>query len=182
MVSKRPDIEPIIPMGLLIQRLGCKIDWGEGGVFLHHPKRGTLPIQLNGGCPQLSRPLTLDLIEELEKTVVLGKIEERSFKEEVEWMRKLVEVHPVLRKLPEHIKTKLAVQPGSWSELPANRRTRKRLQRDGFIAICLPEKTQASHWLERGINKVGIAIHSWRLTSKEAQTTTFCKMWGRTRL
>ena len=154
MVSKRPDIEPIIPMGLLIQRLGCKIDWGEGGVFLHHPKRGTLPIQINGGCPQLSRPLTLDLIEELEKTVVLGRLEERSFKEEVEWMRKLVEVHPVLRKLPEHIKTKLAVQPGSWSELPANRRTRKRLQRDGFIAHLFAGEdagfTLARAWHQQG--------------------------------
>lgn len=59
---------------------------------------------------------------------------DRRFKEEVEWMEKLVEVHPILRKLPQRIKSKLAVQPGSWSELPANRRTRKRLQRDGFIA------------------------------------------------
>ena len=134
MVSKRANIEPILPMGLLIQRLGCKVDWGEEGVYLHHPKRGTLPIKLSSGCPQLARSLTLDLIEELEKTAVLGKIEERSFKEEVEWMRQLIETHPVLRQLPQHIKSRLAVQPGPWSDLPANRRTRKRFQRDGFIA------------------------------------------------
>ena len=134
MVSKRADIEPILPMGLLIQRLGCKVDWGEEGVYLHHPKRGTLPIKLSSGCPQLARSLTLDLIEELEKTAVLGKIEERSFKEEVEWMRQLIETHPVLRQLLQHIKSRLAVQPGPWSDLSANRRTRKRFQRDGFIA------------------------------------------------
>ena len=156
MVSKRPDIEPIIPIGLLIQRLGCKIDWGEGGVFLQHPKRGTLPIQLSKGCPQLSRPLTLDLIEELENAVVLGKLEERSFKEEVEWMQKLVEVHPVLRQLPQHITTKLAVQPGSWSDFPANRRTRKRMQRDGFIAHLFAGEdtgfTLARAWHQQGGN------------------------------
>ena len=27
MVSKRPDIEPILRMGLLVQRLGCKMEW-----------------------------------------------------------------------------------------------------------------------------------------------------------
>ena len=156
MVSKRPDIEPIIPIGLLIQRLGCKINWGEGGVFLQHPKRGTLPIQLSKGFPQLSRPLTLDLIEELENAVVLGKLEERSFKEEVEWTQMLVEDHPVLRQLPQHIKTKLAVQPGSWSDLPANRRTRKRMQRDGFIAHLFAGEdtgfTLARAWHQQGGN------------------------------
>ena len=69
-------------------------------------------------------------------------------------MRKLVEVHPVLRKLPEHIKAKLAVQPGSWSELPANRRTRKRLQRDGFIAHLFAGEdagfTLARAWHQQG--------------------------------
>ena len=71
-------------------------------------------------------------------------------------MQKLVEVHPVLRQLPQHIKTKLAVQPGSWSDLPANRRTRKRMQRDGFIAHLFAGEdtgfTLARVWHQQGGN------------------------------
>ena len=32
MVSERSDVEPILPMGLLIEKLGCKIEWDNGGV------------------------------------------------------------------------------------------------------------------------------------------------------
>ena len=84
-MSERPDVEPILPMSLLIEKLCCKIDWDNGEVCLRHPQRGTLPIQVSGGCPQLSRSLTLELIEELENTAVLGKIEDRKFREEFEW-------------------------------------------------------------------------------------------------
>ena len=83
------------------------------------------------------RSTTLELIEELEQTAILGKVEERTLKEEVEWMKKLVETHPVLRRLPQHIKSRLAVEPTSWSTLPANRRTRKRMQRNGFMVHML---------------------------------------------
>ena len=96
MVPERADAEPILPMGLLIEKLGCKIEWNSEGVCLRHPQRGILPIQVSGGCPQMARSTTLELIEELEQTATLGKVEERTFKEEVEWMKKLVETHPVL--------------------------------------------------------------------------------------
>ena len=120
MVPERADAEPILPMGLLIEKLGCKIEWNSEGVCLRHPQRGILPIQVSGGCPQMARSTTLELIEELEQTATLGKVEERTFKEEVEWMKKLVETHPVLRRLPQDIKSRLADEPASWSTLPVN--------------------------------------------------------------
>ena len=49
-------------------------------------------------------------------------------------MLNLVETHPVLRKLPPEIKKSLVVEIGDWSDLPVNRRQRKLLKRDGFIA------------------------------------------------
>eukprot|EP00435_Cladocopium_sp_Y103_P026293 s3759_g6.t1 len=154
MVSKRADIEPILPMGLLIEKLGCKMVWGDDGALLQHPQRGSLPIKVNGGCPQISRSLALELIEELENVVVLGKIQERTFKEEYEWMKQLVETHPILRQLPHHIKSKLAVEPGLWSNLPANRRTRKRFQRDGLMVHLYsgPDQgyTLGRAWRQRG--------------------------------
>ena len=110
-------------------------------------------------CRQLSRTLALDLIEELEKTVVVGKLEERSFKEDVEWMEKLIEVHPVLRKLPQHVKSNRVVSPGQWSDLPDFN------VRASWLT-CLQVRTMASHLLERGINKEEMAMPYWRLTSQ----------------
>ena len=40
MVSECADVEPILPMGLLIEKLGCKIEWNSEGVCLRHPHRG----------------------------------------------------------------------------------------------------------------------------------------------
>ena len=40
MVSESVDVEPILPMGLLIEKLGCKIEWNSEGVCLRHPHRG----------------------------------------------------------------------------------------------------------------------------------------------
>ena len=163
MVPERADAEPILPMGLLIEKLGCKIEWNSEGVCLRHPQRGILPIQVSGGCPQMARSTTLELIEELEQTATLGKVEERTFKEEVEWMKKLVETHPVLRRLPQDIKSRLADEPTSWSTLPVNRRTRKRMQ-ERTLVLLLPV---------HGINKEVKHPLCWRLTSKEVHIMTF---------
>ena len=69
-------------------------------------------------------------------------------------MEKLVETHPVLRRLPQHIRSKLAVEPTSWSSLPANRRTRKRMQRDGFMVHLFAGEdsgfTLARAWQQQG--------------------------------
>ena len=163
MVPERADAEPILPMGLLIEKLGCKIEWNSEGVCLRHPQRGILPIQVSGGCPQMARSTTLELIEELEQTATLGKVEERTFKEEVEWMKKLVETHPVLRRLPQDIKSRLADEPTSWSTLPVNRRTRKRMQ-ERTLVLLMPV---------HGINKEVKPPLCWRLTSKEVHIMTF---------
>jgi hypothetical protein len=126
------------------------------------------------------RSKTLELIEEVEQTAILGKGEERTFKEEVEWMKKLVETHPVLRRLPQHIKSRLAVEPTSWSTLPANRRTRKRMQRNGFMAHMFAGEhsgfTLACAWHQQG-GEAKLPPF-WSSTSKEAHIMTFQQMWG----
>ena len=77
-------------------------------------------------------------------------------------MEKLIEVHPVLRKLPQHIKPKLVVSPESDFNVMASWLT---------CLPCLQVRPRASHLLERGINKEEMAMRFWRLTSKEAHTT-----------
>ncbi|CAL1136331.1 unnamed protein product [Cladocopium goreaui] len=134
MVSERKDVEPIIPMGMLVQKLGCRVDWNQGTLQIHHPDRELLPVQPQEGCPQIPRALALELIDELETKALQSKSEEKKFEKEKIWMQALVEAHPVLRQLPAEIKKRLVVDVGSWRDLPVNRRQRRRLQRDGFIA------------------------------------------------
>ena len=74
--------------------------------------------------------MTLELIEELEAMGLQFKAKTLKFEEEKKWMLELVEGHPVLRKLPTEIKNSLVVDVGDWKNLPVNRRSRKRLQRD----------------------------------------------------
>ena len=134
MVSNRNDIEPIIPMGHLVKKLGCDVVWKGDSIEIHHPVRGLLPVRNHHGCPQLPRALALELIDELETLGLHFKTKGMKFEDEKSWMSALVESHPVLRRLPEEIKRRLVVDVGDWKDLPVNRRQRKRLQKDGFIA------------------------------------------------
>lgn len=55
------------------------------------------------------------------------------------WLQGLVDSHPVLRKLPLHVKQRLVVEPGGWKGLPATGRTRKKMKKDGLIAYVYSE-------------------------------------------
>ena len=48
------------------------------------------------------------------------------------WMQEVLEDHPALSILPEHVKGGLVVPLGNLKDLPANRHQRKRLQREGY--------------------------------------------------
>ncbi|CAK9077059.1 unnamed protein product [Durusdinium trenchii] len=134
MVSVDADIEPIIPMGLLTEKLGCSVIWSRSQLRVVHPLRGELPVEDQDGCPQLPRQVALDLIEELEKVKKGMKLkEENDFEWEIKWMEDYVNAHPVLSRLPKEVKESLVVKPGEWSDLPANRRKRKAMKRDGYV-------------------------------------------------
>ena len=133
MVTRNQSTEPIVPMGQLTDLLGCEVWWKGGEVQVQHPKRGRLPVMNVSGCPQVPRQLALDLINEIEEVNQGVKRKEGIDEEELKWMKKLLEVHPVLKTLPEWIKEKLIITPGRWNQLPANRRWRKRMKRDGII-------------------------------------------------
>ena len=55
------------------------------------------------------------------------------FEKEAGWIEQLLDSHPVLRRLPEAIRRRLLVSPGDWGDLPANKRTRKKMKREGFV-------------------------------------------------
>ena len=159
MVTSELDIEPIIPMGILVQ-MGCEIRWDSGEFEIHHPVRGRLEVDAKStGCPQLARETTLELIQEWEMRPTNQKKHMLSRLTKVDdglvgWMRELVQVHPVLRQLPEEVRCKLAVQPGGWDLLPSNGRMRKRWERDGLMVHLFAGPDQG-FTLSRALKQLG---------------------------
>ena len=134
MISPDARVEPIIPMGLLTSLLGCRVEWESSMMKVYHPSRGELQVEMKGGCPHLSRSLTLELIYEVEELKKGTPLNAEEREKEFQWISALVEAHPVLSKLPDYVKDKLKVRPGDWSDLPVNKRKRKRLKKAGVVA------------------------------------------------
>eukprot|EP00438_Fugacium_kawagutii_P030710 Skav213064 [mRNA] locus=scaffold364:594309:601403:- [translate_table: standard] len=134
MISPDQQVEPIVPLGRLAQDLGCRISWDQQGVVIDHPMRGRLKVHMVNGCPQVSKSLALDLINEMEEKEEGMVKKGKDYEREVKWMKDLVQTHPVLKKLPQRIKDRLVVDPTGWKTLPMNKRQRKRVERDGLIA------------------------------------------------
>ena len=113
----------------------------KGGMKVMHPTKGTLPISIQAGCPQIPKKLALDLIKEFEEKALLVKqarvAVEVHPEKELEWLQSLVDGHPTLTTLPEHLKNALVMAPGEWSDLPANRHQRKRLKKAGSVLLHL---------------------------------------------
>ena len=157
MISPSAVIEPIIPMGMLSQKLNCRISWDRGNMVVNHPQRGNLKVMMKGGCPHVTRDEALALISELEdvKLGIPGSAVE--FNAEVAWMEKLVQQHPVLSSLPNHIKERLVVNPGEWSALPGNRHARKRWKRSG-IMLHLYAGPDSGFTLRQALKQLGGSV------------------------
>eukprot|EP00438_Fugacium_kawagutii_P016096 Skav225959 [mRNA] locus=scaffold6030:76316:83572:- [translate_table: standard] len=154
MVSSVSGIEPIVPMGWLTGKLGCEVTWKEGKIEVRHPRKGLLPVEEREGCPQIPRRLALDLIQEMEE-VSNGLTEDpSSFDWEIKWMKDLIETHPVLKTLPDWIRERLCVCPGSWQEIPGNKRKRKSMRKEGFVVHLFSGPEEGFHlgraWKEMG--------------------------------
>ena len=58
---------PIVPLGSLVQQLGCSVSWSRrGGLQVVHPVHGNLKIKMKGSCPYISELEALRLIAEIE--------------------------------------------------------------------------------------------------------------------
>lgn len=79
-------------------------------------------------------------------------LKEMKIGEEEKWLRDLVEGHPVLRKLPNHLKSRLTVEPGTWGDFPANKRL-KRMRLEGFVAYLY--SGPQGFTLSRALNQLG---------------------------
>ncbi|CAE7198854.1 RE1 [Symbiodinium sp. CCMP2592] len=62
------DLSTILPMGALVQTLGCELSWTKkNGLRIVHPQFGTLKTVVKGNCPLLGETQALDLIHQLEQ-------------------------------------------------------------------------------------------------------------------
>ena len=59
--------QPIVPMGALVEVLGCKIKWTKTAPKIWHPKHGHLKVGLRNRCPEIAALDALQLIKELEE-------------------------------------------------------------------------------------------------------------------
>ncbi|CAE7894355.1 unnamed protein product, partial [Symbiodinium necroappetens] len=58
---------PIVPLGALVQELGCQVSWSRrGGLVIRHPQHGAIRPAIVGRCPVVAETQALDLIKEIE--------------------------------------------------------------------------------------------------------------------
>ena len=62
-----PSATPILPLGALVQQLGCELTWTrKGGLKVIHPEFGVLKTFVKGNHPMLAETQALDIIAQLE--------------------------------------------------------------------------------------------------------------------
>ena len=74
--EKAPQVQPIVPLGALIQDLGCSLTWTRSHLKLTHPRPGRLRVSMKGKCPEVAIADALRLIRELEE-VQLSQLTEQ---------------------------------------------------------------------------------------------------------
>ena len=66
--DNQEDACAILPLGSLVQSLGCTLKWNRRhGLRVYHPVHGLLPTRLVGNCPMLRETEALQLIGDLEQ-------------------------------------------------------------------------------------------------------------------
>ena len=140
-VQENEGVGSIIPLGLLVERLHCVVTWDGDECRVVHPELGALRIHMEDGCPYVTQRTATKLLEELEKKGKekrKGRISEVKLKKVLDWetVRKVVELHPAFRDLPEEVRRKILVEPAeTLRAIPWNRRRRRSLEQKGRKAI-----------------------------------------------
>ena len=154
MVVDDPDVEPIVPLSYVVQKLGYNLSWSGEKMQLKHPWKTDIKVTMINGCPQISKKVALALIEELEKDDKVKKLEVE--RRDLDWFKDLTRFHPALKTLPEDVKEKLIVRPAEdLNGLPGcNRRRRKLLEREGFV-VHLYAGEKDGYTLARALKECG---------------------------
>ena len=142
-------------MALLTSLFGCQVSWSPEGLRVVHPKSGPLKVDIEDGCPLISKDVALSLIDEMEK---ITAVEMRSLSmgedSEMKFLQRMVDEHPVFRSLPDHIKQALVEVPDDDVKKLANRRTRKLWKREGVVVHAFSGSKDGC-MLRRAVHEVG---------------------------
>ena len=60
-------VQPIVPMGAIIQQLGYKLVWSAGSCKLYPPDGRSIRLRVKNGCPEMVESQALTLISRLEE-------------------------------------------------------------------------------------------------------------------
>ncbi|CAE7208082.1 RE1, partial [Symbiodinium necroappetens] len=75
LLSEEEGGDTILPLGSLVESLGCRLEWTRRhGLRVHHPRYGLLPTKLIGNTPVLREAEALQLIADMEQ-VEMDKLE-----------------------------------------------------------------------------------------------------------
>ena len=161
MVAKNPRTEPIVPMGMVVDLLGCRVSWDEEDVSVTHPKKGRLEVVLRGGCPEISKEDALMLIEEIEEKVRSirpkdhdEQEEQQAKQEELEWLHRILQEHPAFRNIPEDLRNKILEPPAEDVAVCGNRRQRRKWAKEGLI-LHLYAGEDEGYTFKRAFHEVG---------------------------
>ena len=140
------EVEPIIPLGLLVER-GFKVEWRRSGCSIHHPTLGPIPCWLRNGCPIMHRQPALDMLAQFEmedQGEVALSDEDRSW-----WQKHFPE-------LPLPVLQHMAGQSQEFTAPPWNRRLRRAHMTGKGVIVHLFSGADAKKW-----NDVGGGRYSW---------------------
>ena len=60
-------MQPIVPMGAVIEQLGYSLVWSAGSCKLYPPNGKALRLRVKNGCPEVVESQALTLISRLEE-------------------------------------------------------------------------------------------------------------------
>ncbi|CAJ1452728.1 unnamed protein product [Effrenium voratum] len=148
------DVQPIVPLGLLIEKMGCEVTWTKKGACrLRHPTMGEIPVQTNAGCPEVEKGVALALIDALEE-LEEGRDAKLSRIKEEDRVVELIRSERAFNGVPGEVMEKVVVAPAKdLSGLPLNRSRRRKLQ-EGFV-VHLYAGEEEGYTLSRALKEVG---------------------------
>ena len=148
-------VEPIVPLGLVVGKLGCTLQWTEDHLLINHPEWGQLPTVLKDGCPMVTKEVALALIKALEAEEI-GGLMKASVTEEplMQWMERVVKEHPAFDGVPEELKRQLLVKPKDGC-LSGNRRLRKLWKKEGGVILYLFSGKNEGFTMRRAVKDLG---------------------------
>ena len=79
-------IQPIVPLGAVIEKLGYTLHWSPRTLRLTHPEKKPIKVKIKNHCPEVAASDALDLIRELELSHV------RALNESVEGLKARLEM------------------------------------------------------------------------------------------